>query len=860
MKKALVTVLGSATVALTASAAVTITKVGEYDIEPYHGCGAIAYLGGDNYWLLSDHADGTGKPTLYPATITVDPKTGAITDKSIGNGIVLTGCSDAEGLGYDPCSGGVWVSDEIAPAVGEYRPVLAAESVPRVRSAPLPSVYSKVDKTNNKGLEALTVSGDGKTMWLANEEALQGDGALSSYNVSTTVRLTKFARENVHDNWTAVGQWPYTCEPAKSSLVSSYQFCGVSGLCALPDGSLLVLERETSTTTLGRFEIYRLTESSFTSATPILTWTDGLAGKSYTAVSKGKALISNVGDDRESVYSDFDIDVYEGICLGPRLNDGSLSVLLVADGGASAVREFIFTWTAYTVPRLCALRLSGLGEVDTVDIPAPEKGTASIEGRNYRFMKGTVVTSKITGLPEPVETAYTNRGAVAETGHASWTATGSSGGSGSTMTFTVAGDVQAKWTVVTEVETNLTSQLLANDSFEGYAEGTGVASLAGWTDAEDEGSGTVVAEAYAPPAVGYPLGREAHTKVLALEDAAVERAYDVDADSRASVDMMVSVVRASRMPAVDETQDQTAVAVDTDGFFCLCHRDGDGKIAWTRISDETFENGAWVRLGVTIDYADDNHAYLRPRINGALSTAGVAAPSSGAAQGGPWFRAVTDKGVDGKGRIRSLALTGNCKVDDIVIGASGWKQEGIEDGEPSIPSEQGTLSVEDGVATVVPAPGKRHISVSNGESLTAVVLPPSVETIVGVPPQKIVIRAFGHDITGAFTITGDACGVTIALNPDGKVTIDDEEIPVRPQLSSVAGTQDAPFVVGSGDVKIGIKSIPGLIYRLKRGADVSVRTTGLPIGEPQTAEATRLSLEDVQALPDAAFYLISVTR
>lgn len=843
--------------AASALAAVTITKVAEYDINNL-GCGGIVYLGGDNYYLLRDHDD-SNKATLYPATIQVDLSTGKITNNLKSDivtvGIALTGNADSEGIALDPCSGGVWVSDESGPTIKEFRPTLAMVSVPATRTAPMPSIYSKIN--SNKGLEALTVSGDGKTMWTANEEALKGDGSLSSYNVSTTVRLTKFARENVHDNWTAVGQWPYTCQPAMSSLVSSYQFCGVSGLCALPDGSLLVLERETSTTTLGRFEIYRLTESSFTSATPILTWTDGLAGKSYTAVSKGKALISNIGDDRGSTYSDFDIDVYEGICLGPRLANGDLSLLLVSDGGASA-SAFIFT--AYTVPRICALRLSGLGEVDTVDIPAPEKGTASLEGRNYRFMKGTQVTSEITGLPEPVETAYTNRGAVAETGHASWAATGSSGGSGSTMTFTVSGDVQATWTVVTEVETNTTSQLLANDSFEGCPAGTDVASLAGWTNVDDEGTGVVVAETYVPPAVGYPLGREAHTQVLALEDADVRRTYDVDADSRATVDMMISVVRCARMPAVDETIDQTTISIDADGHLCLCHRDATGGIVWTPLSDETFANGDWVRFSIVIDYASDEHAYICPRINGALTTRGVAAPSSGAAQGGPWYRAVRNAGQDGKGRIRSLTLTGNCKVDDIVVGASGWKQEGLAD-EPSIPSEQGTMEIVGDVATVKPAPGVKCIVVSNGEGLSKVVLPPSVETVVGVPPARIVIRAStGHDITGAFRFSGGVNGVTIALDEDGEVTIDGETITVRPQLSSVAGSQESPFEVGGSRVSIGIRSIPDLVYRLKRAADVTVRTTGEPVGEPQTAGKTRLVLSDDASLPAKAFYLISVSR
>ena len=44
-------------------------------------------------------------------------------------GIALTGNGDSEGIGLDPCSGGVWVSDESGPTIKEFRPTLAMASV-----------------------------------------------------------------------------------------------------------------------------------------------------------------------------------------------------------------------------------------------------------------------------------------------------------------------------------------------------------------------------------------------------------------------------------------------------------------------------------------------------------------------------------------------------------------------------------------------------------------------------------------------------------------------------------------------------------------------------------------------------------
>ena len=84
-------------------------------------------------------------------------------------------------------------------------------------------------------------------MWTANEEALTCDGPISAYGQTTTVRLCKFTRTTVHDAWTPAGQFPYTTEPWERQYnYSSKARHGVADLCALPDGSLLVLERDLS--------------------------------------------------------------------------------------------------------------------------------------------------------------------------------------------------------------------------------------------------------------------------------------------------------------------------------------------------------------------------------------------------------------------------------------------------------------------------------------------------------------------------------------------------------------------------------------------------------------------------------------
>ena len=258
------------------------------------------------------------------------------------------------------------MSDEVGISIKEFMPVLAAKSVSPLREAPVPQIY-RDGLLGGRGLEALGLSPDGLTMWTANEEALTCDGERSSRSVAAVVRLTRFIRANAYDNWTVAGQWAYKCEKATESAVDSYEFCGVSGLCALPDGSLLVLERETSTKTCGRVQIYRLTANTFAAATDV-SGIAALREANYSVLSKGSALFELTGGGvslwdivRALGGASIDIIVYEGICLGPKLSDGSLSVLLVADGGEETTKSALgISVTARTVSRLCALKLSGV--------------------------------------------------------------------------------------------------------------------------------------------------------------------------------------------------------------------------------------------------------------------------------------------------------------------------------------------------------------------------------------------------------------------------------------------------------------------------------------------------------------------
>ena len=320
-----------------------LTKTAEYSFEK-DGCGGIAWSGRAGlFYVLRDHA-GDSKSKVYPVSLAIDPATGAIVEQSLGAEFTPGSLGDAEGLARDPQTGALWVSDEAGPTIAEY----GLDGVATGRTAPVPAIQRDYHR-GNLSLEALAISPDGLTMWTANEQALTCDGDSSSGNntVSTVVRLTRLVRATPQSAWEAAGEWAYVCDPCGGS---NYAQSGLSGLCALPDGSLLALEREVSITTWGRCRVYRVTTGALAAATEVSDIPSLSEAGGYDPVAKGSPLLEMKGQL-------LNIIVYEGIALGPILGDGSRAVFLVSDGGETKTVSIL---TAKTVPRLCALKLTGL--------------------------------------------------------------------------------------------------------------------------------------------------------------------------------------------------------------------------------------------------------------------------------------------------------------------------------------------------------------------------------------------------------------------------------------------------------------------------------------------------------------------
>jgi len=156
-------------------------------------------------------------------------------------------------------------------------------------------------------------------MWTANEEALSVDGLDAGPGRSTTVRLQKFVRAG--DAWNAAGQFAYETKLGlATSLFPDRDASGVSDLCVLPDGQLLVLERR-----LGGSGVPTFDNEIFLIDTALATDVSGLAGlddATFSSVTKTSLWSQNF-----SVFDNF-----EGLCLGQQLSADTWSLLMVGDG------------------------------------------------------------------------------------------------------------------------------------------------------------------------------------------------------------------------------------------------------------------------------------------------------------------------------------------------------------------------------------------------------------------------------------------------------------------------------------------------------------------------------------------------
>lgn len=647
-------------------AAISISGVGTHanPSGSNEGLSGICYAGGTQYYAVDDSGG-----LMQPATISINPSNGAITSASFSPAITLGG-SDLEGIDYNAANNSVLVSDESGATIKEY--TLAGNLL---SSVSVPSIFSSY--RSNYSLESLTIRGDGLEMWTCNEEALYdtspvvNDGPLSTDSNGSVVRLQRFTRTSVHNAWVADGQWAYLTEDYGSdSAFTTAERSGVSDLCVLPDGTLLVLERALGFSSFIPEFRNRIYEIDFTGATDVSAITS-LNGATYTRVAKTQRWSGSFSQ----TYN------FEGLCLGPRLDGNALSLIMVADGDGDQDNG------------LYALKLTGL-TTRQLTVDTPTYGAATPVGGPYRYETGTTLTNTMSGSP------FLQGGDRYEC--SGWTATGHTpaSGSGTNAVLTLANDVQLTWNW--QQVPNTTNTIPYEETFESYSDGFQMPGANGWlaaglTDAVVSTNSALISSLNAyDEACGYPVDSANHAKILEVNQT-VTNQFDMGDNQVVWMDYMsLPHHGALPAPAAIASGTQVAVGFNVDDHPAVWHYDlAGGTNRWAVVGDVAVPAGEWVRITYTLDYQTDdpvNHVrYFQVRVNGILLTSAMAwsiNDGTGVA-GGSWFAMASEpdrlqqfvydpQGVDVA--IDDLVVTTNNPLAREVVVASAHGQADPEVG------------------------------------------------------------------------------------------------------------------------------------------------------------------------------------
>jgi len=235
-----------------------------------------------------------------------------------------------------------------------------------VRDLAVPSYYAPTGSAggtsagdsgirNNLAFESLTISTDGKSAFVATENALVQDGPRTSLTQSSPSRVAQYSLAT----GALTAEYVYNVDPIAFAPAGDR---GLVEMLAVGENRFLALERSFST----GFNIYVYLVDA-TGATNVAGM-GSLAGQSYTAMSRTLLLdMSTVkNDDGSALFT----DNIEGVTLGPMVN-GKQTLIFVSDNNfnAAEVTQFVaFTVNGSLVPepQMWALWLGGLAAMGAV--------------------------------------------------------------------------------------------------------------------------------------------------------------------------------------------------------------------------------------------------------------------------------------------------------------------------------------------------------------------------------------------------------------------------------------------------------------------------------------------------------------
>ena len=289
----------------------------------------IAPMGGNRYAVVSDKEPTDG---FFIFRIDQSPQTGEVTSVYLegfkGNPnprVDAHGFSvrDCEGVAYCEPLRTVFISGEGDQQILEY----ALDGKPTGRRLLVPQQFDIQHIVPNYGFEALCYDASSRLFWTTTESTLPADGHAASAlhpGVSNVLRLQSFT-----EGLEPAGQYAYRMDVGRKDDFGKIYVYGVSEITALPDGRLLVLEREANVTNgyMGsecRCKLF------------VVNPREGHridSSVNLHSLDPNQFLVKRLLADFKTVMTPFKHTFanYEGMCLGRTLNDGRKTLLMVCD-------------------------------------------------------------------------------------------------------------------------------------------------------------------------------------------------------------------------------------------------------------------------------------------------------------------------------------------------------------------------------------------------------------------------------------------------------------------------------------------------------------------------------------------------
>ena len=266
----------------------------------------ITWLGASHYAITNDKSPTAG---FYLMTIETDSITGELLtvreDTFLTSGLPNR---DEEGICYVPQSQTVFVSGEADQEIIEYN----LQGQLTGRKLNIPEIFKTAYK--NGGFEALTYQPKTHRFWTTSEFTLKADGEKPTIEqkIKNRLRLQSFG-----DDLQPKEQYWYESDSTIIKKHKGRSIVGVSGLAALDDGRIVVLEREMyfPKKQIGSFAHVKLYVVNPTLHKPGEILSKTLLTEFRTKVNLTRRSFAN----------------YEGICVGPKLADGRQLLILVCD-------------------------------------------------------------------------------------------------------------------------------------------------------------------------------------------------------------------------------------------------------------------------------------------------------------------------------------------------------------------------------------------------------------------------------------------------------------------------------------------------------------------------------------------------